>query len=67
MRNTPLPLTIAFIEDDGTIVQLDDTGPQGRGEPLPPAGDPLCAGNGTGLVQKRRSALDPKSGLLTAR
>jgi uncharacterized membrane protein (UPF0127 family) len=24
MRNTPLPLTIAFIEDDGTIVQLAD-------------------------------------------
>jgi uncharacterized protein len=24
MRNTPLPLTIAFIDDDGTIVQLTD-------------------------------------------
>lgn len=28
MRNTPLPLTIAFIEDDGTIVQLADMAPQ---------------------------------------
>lgn len=28
MRNTPLPLTIAFIEDDGTIVQLADMAPK---------------------------------------
>ena len=28
MRNTPLPLTIAFIEDDGTVVQLVDMAPQ---------------------------------------
>jgi uncharacterized protein len=28
MRNTPLPLTIAFIEDDGTIVQLNDMKPK---------------------------------------
>jgi uncharacterized membrane protein (UPF0127 family) len=28
MRNTPLPLTIAFIEDDGTIVQLVDMAPR---------------------------------------
>lgn len=27
MRNTPLPLTIAFIDDDGTIVQLADMAP----------------------------------------
>jgi hypothetical protein len=28
MRNTPLPLTIAFIEDDGTILQLNDMAPK---------------------------------------
>ncbi|MGZ8255725.1 MAG: DUF192 domain-containing protein [Burkholderiaceae bacterium] len=28
MRNTPLPLTVAFIEDDGTIVQLADMAPR---------------------------------------
>jgi hypothetical protein len=28
MRNTIVPLTIAFIEDDGTIVQLADMAPQ---------------------------------------
>lgn len=28
MRNTPLPLTIAFIEDDGTVVQLVDMAPK---------------------------------------
>lgn len=28
MRNTPVALTIAFIDDDGTIVQLDDMAPQ---------------------------------------
>lgn len=28
MRNTPVPLTIAFIEDDGTIVQLADMAPK---------------------------------------
>lgn len=28
MRNTPVPLTIAFIEDDGTIVQLADMAPR---------------------------------------
>ena len=27
MRNTPLPLTIAFIDDDGTITQLADMAP----------------------------------------
>lgn len=27
MRNTPLPLTIAFIDDDGSIVQLVDMKP----------------------------------------
>ncbi|MVW70611.1 DUF192 domain-containing protein [Bordetella sp. 15P40C-2] len=28
MRNTPLPLSIAFIADDGTIVNIDDMAPQ---------------------------------------
>jgi uncharacterized membrane protein (UPF0127 family) len=28
MRNTPLPLSIAFIEDDGTILQITDMAPQ---------------------------------------
>ena len=28
MRNTPLPLTIAFIDDDGTILQLADMAPK---------------------------------------
>lgn len=28
MRNTPVPLTIAFIEDDGTIAQLADMAPK---------------------------------------
>jgi uncharacterized membrane protein (UPF0127 family) len=28
MRNTPLPLSIAFIEDDGTIVQITDMAPK---------------------------------------
>lgn len=28
MRNTPLPLSIAFIEDDGTIVQVNDMAPR---------------------------------------
>jgi uncharacterized protein len=28
MRNTPLPLTIAFIEDDGTILQFADMAPK---------------------------------------
>ncbi len=28
MRNTPLPLSIAFIEDDGTILQLNDMAPK---------------------------------------
>jgi uncharacterized membrane protein (UPF0127 family) len=28
MRNTPLPLTIAFIADDGTITQLADMAPK---------------------------------------
>jgi len=28
MRNTPVALTIAFIDDDGTIVQLDNMAPQ---------------------------------------
>jgi uncharacterized membrane protein (UPF0127 family) len=27
MRNTPLPLSIAFIEDDGTILQITDMAP----------------------------------------
>lgn len=28
MRNTPLPLSIAFIADDGAIVNIDDMAPQ---------------------------------------
>ena len=28
MRNTPLPLSIAFIEDDGTILQINDMAPK---------------------------------------
>ena len=28
MKNTPLPLTIAFLEDDGTVVNLADMKPQ---------------------------------------
>jgi uncharacterized membrane protein (UPF0127 family) len=28
MHNTPLPLSIAFIADDGTIVNIDDMAPQ---------------------------------------
>ncbi|ASM77664.1 hypothetical protein VITFI_CDS1886 [Vitreoscilla filiformis] len=28
MRNTPLPLTAAFLADDGTIVNLEDMAPQ---------------------------------------
>ncbi len=28
MRNTPLPLSIAFIEDDGTILQIVDMAPK---------------------------------------
>jgi uncharacterized membrane protein (UPF0127 family) len=28
MRNTPLPLSIAFIEDDGTILQIADMAPK---------------------------------------
>jgi uncharacterized membrane protein (UPF0127 family) len=28
MRNTPLPLSIAFIEDDGAILQINDMAPK---------------------------------------
>ena len=28
MRNTPLPLSIAFIDEDGTILQIDDMAPK---------------------------------------
>jgi len=28
MRDTPLPLSIAFIEDDGTILQINDMAPK---------------------------------------
>jgi uncharacterized membrane protein (UPF0127 family) len=28
MRNTPLPLSIAFIDDDGTITQIEDMAPR---------------------------------------
>lgn len=28
MRNTPLPLSIAFIDDDGTIVNIEDMAPR---------------------------------------
>jgi uncharacterized membrane protein (UPF0127 family) len=28
MRNTPLPLSIAFIDDDGTILQIADMAPK---------------------------------------
>jgi hypothetical protein len=28
MRNTPLPLSIAFLDDDGSIINIEDMAPQ---------------------------------------
>jgi uncharacterized membrane protein (UPF0127 family) len=36
MRNTPLPLSIAFLEDDGTIVQISDMAPRSDASHCPP-------------------------------
>jgi hypothetical protein len=36
MRNTPLPLSIAFLEDDGTIVQVSDMAPKSDASHCPP-------------------------------
>jgi uncharacterized membrane protein (UPF0127 family) len=36
MRNTPLPLSIAFLEDDGTIVQISDMAPRSDAGHCPP-------------------------------
>jgi uncharacterized membrane protein (UPF0127 family) len=36
MRNTPLPLSIAFLEDDGTILQISDMAPRSDASHCPP-------------------------------
>ncbi len=73
MRNTPLPLSIAFIDDDGTILQLNDMAPKSDDDALLAAAGPLCPRNGTGLVQAqgfgrgvedRRPAGQPLTSLL---
>ncbi|XQU69707.1 hypothetical protein OJJOAM_002438 [Cupriavidus sp. H18C1] len=51
MKNTELPLSIAFLADDGTIVNIEDMQPRERAEPLPEGGDPLCAGDEPGVVR----------------
>ena len=50
MKNTPLPLTAAFVADDGTIVNLADTGWRAAGR----AG--LRAGAGSGRAGVARQA-----------
>jgi len=54
MRNTPLPLSIAFIDDDGTILQINDMAPKTENAALFAAAGALRAGNGAGLVREER-------------
>ena len=56
MRNTLLPLSIAFITDDGTIVNIEDMAPQTEDPHCSKKPVALRAGNGAGLV---REAWDP--------
>ena len=35
MRNTPLPLSIAFLDDDGTIVNIEDMAPRSEASHCP--------------------------------
>ena len=54
MRNTLLPLSIAFITDDGTIVNIEH-GAADRGSALLEEAGALRAGNGAGLVRSMGS------------
>ena len=51
MKNTLLPLTAAFIADDGTLVNLADMKPQDAGFALLGQTGALCAGDEPGLVR----------------
>ncbi len=52
MKNTLLPLTAAFVADDGTIVNLARHEAADRGLPLLGEAGALCAGNEPGLVRQ---------------
>lgn len=53
MKNTPLPLSIAFLAEDGTVINLDEMAPQSR--------DPHCA------AQPVRFVLEMNRGWFAAR
>ena len=66
MRNTIVPLTIAFIDDDGTHPATRGHGAAQRGQPLLPAAGALRAGDGAGLVRQARNCAG-REGWRTAR
>lgn len=55
MRNTLIPLTIAFIGDDGTIVNMRDMKPETEKPPLLKSTGPFCVRNESRMVQKKRN------------
>lgn len=54
MRNTLLPLTIAFIADDGSIVNLKDMQPETESSHCCHQTGTLRTGDESGLVRKTR-------------
>ena len=52
MKNTLLPLTAAFVADDGTIVNMDDMKPQTEDSHCSQEAGALRAGDEPGLVRK---------------
>jgi hypothetical protein len=56
MKNTILPLTAAFVADDGTIVNLADMKPQTEDSHCSDQAGALCPGNEPGLVRERRTS-----------
>ena len=67
MLNTPLPLSIAFIDDDGTILQISDMAPKSESTALfaTPGAFALEMEQGwfakKGAALARRSAACPRS------
>lgn len=66
MRNTPLPLSIAFIEDDGTIVQIDDMTPKAETGHCPKQAIRYALEMEQGWFKKRAVGVGAKIGGLPA-
>ena len=54
MKNTYVPLSVAFLDESGTIINIEDMAPQTEDTPLRKQAGALRAGDGARLVRRAR-------------